>query len=133
MSKSYGNTIEIFGEEKVLRKKIMGNRDGFAHARRAEAGRGQEPRDPVVKFFAAPEVALDYENRLRAGGLGYGRFEEGAVRALLELFSAVARTRRAELAANMDHVDAVLRDGAERARAVADRVIGRARKACGLR
>jgi len=58
--------------------------------------------------------------------------KKGAVRALLELFRRGAHPR-AELAANMDHVDAVLRDGAERARAVADRVIGRARKACGLR
>ena len=38
MSKSYGNTIEIFGEEKALRKKRHGHRDGLAHAAGAEAG-----------------------------------------------------------------------------------------------
>jgi tryptophanyl-tRNA synthetase len=39
----------------------------------------------------------------------------------------------AELAANLDHVETVLRDGALRARAVAEQVISRARKASGLR
>jgi tryptophanyl-tRNA synthetase len=45
---------------------------------------------------------------------------------------APARARRAELVANPGHVDRVLRDGAERARSVADKVLQRARQACGL-
>ena len=49
MSKSYGNTIEIFGDEKAIRKKIMGIVDGQPHARRAEAGRGKKPRRPTAE------------------------------------------------------------------------------------
>jgi tryptophanyl-tRNA synthetase len=47
-------------------------------------------------------------------------------------YFAAARVRRAELAANLDHVNRVLTDGAERARAVASVVLKRARKASGL-
>jgi tryptophanyl-tRNA synthetase len=85
----------------------------------------------LLKFFAAPDVALDYENRLRAGGLGYGDLKK----ALFEqywMYFAAARTRRAELVANLDYVEQVLRDGAQRARATASLVSKRARKACGL-
>jgi tryptophanyl-tRNA synthetase len=45
---------------------------------------------------------------------------------------AAARARRAELANNLDYVNQVLKDGAERARATASVVLTRARKACGL-
>jgi tryptophanyl-tRNA synthetase len=48
-------------------------------------------------------------------------------------YFARARERRTELAANMDHVEHLLREGAERARTVAQAVMARARKACGLR
>ena len=85
-----------------------------------------------MKFFATAEVATDTENRLRAGGLGYGDLKKALFEHYWNYFAA-ARARRAELAANLDHVDAVLRDGAQRARAVAEQVIGRARKASGLR
>jgi tryptophanyl-tRNA synthetase len=86
----------------------------------------------LLKFFATPAVATDYENSLRAGGLGYGDLKKALFEHYWNYFAA-ARARRAELAANLDHVDAVLRDGAQRARAVAEQVIGRARKASGLR
>jgi tryptophanyl-tRNA synthetase len=132
MSKSYGNTIEIFGDEKALRKKIM----GIVMDSRAPA----EPKPDadknlaiqLLKFFAPAEVATDFENRLRAGGLGYGDLKKALFEHYWNFF-ATARARRAELAANPDHVEAVLREGAQRARAVAEQVIGRARKACGLR
>ena len=48
------------------------------------------------------------------------------------MFNAAARARRAELTASPDYVEQVLRDGAERARAVASKVLARTRKACGL-
>jgi tryptophanyl-tRNA synthetase len=86
----------------------------------------------LLKFFAPAEVAADYENRLRVGGLGYGELKKALFEHYWNFFAA-ARARRAELAANPDHVEAVLRAGAARARAVAEQVIGRARKACGLR
>jgi tryptophanyl-tRNA synthetase len=86
----------------------------------------------LLKLVAPADVALDYENRLRAGGLGYGDLKKALFEHYWNYFAA-ARARRAELAANLDHVDAILREGAERARVVADAVMKRARLACGLR
>jgi tryptophanyl-tRNA synthetase len=77
-------------------------------------------------------VAADYENRLRAGGLGYGDLKKALFEHYWNFF-APYRVKRAELAANPDYVEKVLLDGAARAHAVADKVMARARKACGLR
>ncbi|MEY2879225.1 MAG: tryptophan--tRNA ligase, partial [Verrucomicrobiota bacterium] len=85
----------------------------------------------LLKLVAPAEIAADFEARLRAGGLGYGDLKKALFEHYWNYF-ATARTRRAELAANLDHVEAVLRDGATRARAVASVVISRARKASGL-
>ena len=76
-------------------------------------------------------MAGDYEHRLRAGGLGYGDLKKALFEHYWSYF-AVARARRADLAANLDYVEGVLRDGAVRARSVASVVLKRARKASGL-
>ena len=131
MSKSYGNTIELFGEEKPTRKKIM----GIVMDSRA-------PADPkpdadknlaiqLLKLVAPADVAADYENRLRAGGLGYGDLKKALFEHYWTYF-APARARRAELAANLDYVHQVLNEGAGRARAIAQKTLARAKIACGL-
>ena len=84
-----------------------------------------------LRLLAPAEVAADYETRLRAGGLGYGDLKKGLFEHYWNYFAA-ARARRAELAANLDHVESVLRDGAARARNVAAKVLARARQASGL-
>ena len=76
-------------------------------------------------------VGAEQEEKLRAGGLGYGDLKKKLFEVYWEHF-APARARRAELAANLDHVESVLRDGATRARAVASKVLQRARQASGL-
>jgi tryptophanyl-tRNA synthetase len=85
----------------------------------------------LLKLVAPADIAVDYENRLRTGGLGYGDLKKALFEHYWNYFAA-ARARRAELAANMDHVNRVLADGAQRARAVASVVLKRARKASGL-
>lgn len=132
MSKSYGNTVDIFGEEKAIRKKIMGIVMDSRTPAEPKPDADKNIAIQLLKLVAPAETALDYENRLRAGGLGYGDLKKALFEHYWSYFSA-ARARRAELAANMDYVDGVLRDGALRARAVADGVLARARKACGLR
>lgn len=132
MSKSYGNTIEIFGDEKALRKKIMGIKMDSRTPAEPKPDADQNLAIQLLKLVAPADVALDYENRLRAGGLGYGDLKKALFEHYWNYFAA-ARARRAELAANLDHVDAILREGAERARVVADAVMKRARLACGLR
>ena len=131
MSKSYGNTIEIFGDEAVLRKKIMGIKMDSRTPAEPKPDADKNLAIQLLKLFAPAAVGLDFENRLRAGGLGYGDLKKALFEHYWSYF-AVARARRAELAANPDYVEGVLRDGAQRARAVASVVSQRARKACGL-
>ena len=131
MSKSYGNTIEIFGDEKILRKKIMGIVMDSRPPAEPKPDAEKNLAVQLLKLFAPVDVATDYENRLRAGGLGYGDLKKALFEHYWNHFAA-ARARRAELAANLDHVESVLRDGAARARAVASVVLTRARKASGL-
>ena len=132
MSKSYGNTIEIFGDEKALRKKIMGIVMDSRTPQEPKPDADRNLAVQLLKFFAPVEVATDFENRLRAGGLGYGDLKKTLFEHYWNFFGPY-RVRRAELAANPDYVEQVLREGAERARAVAAQTMVRARKACGLR
>jgi tryptophanyl-tRNA synthetase len=132
MSKSYGNTLELFGEEKAVRKKIMGIPMDSRTPAEPKRDADQNLAVRLLKLVAAPELARETEEKLRAGGLGYGDLKKVLFEQYWSHFAA-ARARRAELSADPGHVDAVLREGAERARAVAGPVLARARKACGLR
>jgi tryptophanyl-tRNA synthetase len=132
MSKSYGNTIEIFGEEKVLRKKIMGLVMDSRMPQEPKPDADKNLAIQLLRHLAPADVAADYENRLRAGGLGYGDLKKGLFEHYWNFF-APYRAKRAELASNLDYVETVLRDGAARARTVASATMDRARKACGLR
>ena len=131
MSKSYGNTIEIFGDEKAMRKRIMSIVMDSRTPQEPKPDADKNVAVQLLKLVAPKEVAAECENRLRAGGLGYGDLKKTLFEHYWNHFAA-ARARRAELAANRDYVDQVLRDGAERARAVASKVLARARQACGL-
>jgi len=131
MSKSYGNTIEIFGEEKATRKKIMGIVMDSRTPAEPKPDADKNLAIQLLKLVAPAEVAQDFETRLRAGGLGYGDLKKALFEQYWNYFAA-ARARRAELAANRDHVESILRAGAERARAVASVVLQRARRACGI-
>src|ERR1035437_84410 len=131
MSKSYGNPIEIFGHEAVLRKKIMGIKMDSRTPAEPKPAADKNLAIQLLRLVAPGAVATDYENRLRAGGLGYGDLKKALFEHYWSYF-AVARARRADLAANLDYVEGVLRDGAARARVVASVVLKRARKASGL-
>ena len=85
----------------------------------------------LLKLVATPEVAADFENRLRAGGLGYGDLKKALFENYWSYFSE-ARKRRAELAADLNYVNEVLADGATKARTLARGVLKRARQASGL-
>ena len=132
MSKSYGNTIELFGEEKAVKKKIMSIVMDSRTPAEPKPDADQNLAVQLLKLVAPADVALEYENLLRAGGLGYGDLKKALFEHYWTGFAA-ARARRAELAANLDYVESVLKDGAERARAIASGVVGRARQASGLK
>lgn len=131
MSKSYGNTIDIFAEGKPLQKTVMSI---VTDSTPVEA-----PKDPdkcnvfaLYSLFANPEETTAMADRYRAGGLGYGE----AKKALLEKINlqfAPARERRKQLAARPDDVESILQAGARRARAEAQATMDLVRKATGLR
>ncbi|MDB6112390.1 MAG: Tryptophanyl-tRNA synthetase, partial [Pedosphaera sp.] len=131
MSKSYGNTIEIFGEEKATRKKIMGLVMDSRSPAEPKPDAEKNIAVQLLKLVAAPDVAKDFEDRLRAGGLGYGDLKKALFENYWNYFAA-ARARRAELSANLDYVNGVLADGAARARTLAQQVLKRAKLASGL-
>ncbi|HSU56844.1 MAG TPA: tryptophan--tRNA ligase [Candidatus Dormibacteraeota bacterium] len=131
MSKSYGNTIEIFGDEKALRKKIMGIKMDSRTPAEPKPDADQNLAVQLLRLVAPADVSKDLEERLRAGGLGYGDLKKALFEHYWNYF-AEPRKKRAELLANLDSVHEVLRNGAEKARAVADKVLKRARLACGL-
>ena len=131
MSKSYGNTLEIFGEEKPLRKKVMGIKMDSRSPEEPKPDADQNLAIQLLKLVATGDTAQDFENRLRAGGLGYGDLKKGLFEHYWNHF-ADARKKRTELAANLDYVNGVLADGATKARTLAQKVLKRARKASGL-
>ena len=131
MSKSYGNTIEIFGDEKSLRKKIMGILMDSRTPQEPKPDADKNLAIQLLKLIAPAEVAKDFEDRLRAGGLGYGDLKKALFENYWNYF-ADARKRRAELASNLDYVNQILADGAAKARSLAQPVLKRARRNSGL-
>ncbi|MEY2616341.1 MAG: tryptophanyl-tRNA synthetase [Verrucomicrobiota bacterium] len=130
MSKSYGNTIELFLPEKILRKKIM---NIVTDSTPVEA-----PKDPtnsaiisLYKLLATPGLVTTMENEFQAGGIGYGEFKKRLFEVIWESFAPM-RHRRAELEADPGYVDQVLAHGASRAQAVAQQTMAKVRRAVGL-
>jgi len=130
MSKSYGNTIEIFEPEETVRKKIM--------RIVTDSTPVEKPKDPdkcnvfaLLKLVASPDELAGWENRYRNGGMGYSEAKKRLVELLIDYFKPF-RQKRTELENNIDYVRKVLADGAERAKAVAVKTLAQARKAVGL-
>jgi tryptophanyl-tRNA synthetase len=131
MSKSYGNTIDIFGDEKAIRKKIMGIVMDSRSPQEPKPDADKNLAIQLLKLVASAQAAKDYEARLRAGGLGYGDLKKALFEHYWNYFTT-AREKRAELAANLDYVHKVLADSAAKARGKAREVLNRAKKASGL-
>jgi tryptophanyl-tRNA synthetase len=131
MSKSYDNTLALFGDPKELRKKIM---------RISTDSRPMEdPKDPdtdhlfqLYCLFASPEQVEEVRAIYLKGGFGYGDIKKRLADAA-EAYLEPARKRRAELESNPARVRDILTRGANQARGVASGVLARAEKVCGLR
>ena len=131
MSKSYGNTLPIFGEEKPLRKLI--NKKVVTDATPLEAPKPTENSIilALYKLFATPEQYQAMVDAHHAGGVGYGQFKKDLFEAYWEYFRA-AREKREWILAHPEYVDEVLNTGAARAREEAAKVLTRVRQAVGL-
>ena len=131
MSKSYGNTIDIFAEGKPLKKSVMGV---VTDSRTVE-----EAKDPATcnvfalhGLFATPEQSEALAAKYRAGGMGYGAAKTELLGLIDEHF-AQAREKRRELAKDMAQIEEWLRQGAAKARATAGATLDLVRSKCGLR
>jgi tryptophanyl-tRNA synthetase len=130
MSKSYGNNIDIFGDEKETRKRVMSI---VTDSTPVEA-----PKDPskstilhLYALVASKEEAENMRDRFKKGGTGYGDFKKELFEKLWEYFAPM-RNRRQEILTDKSYIDNVLARGAERANKIASQVMKRVRKAVGL-
>lgn len=131
MSKSYNNTLPLFGEEKKLRKLIMGIKTDSTPVE------DPKPTDDslilqLYKLFASD---TDYQSMIKdfqTGGTGYGDFKKRLWEAYWSYFSVI-RERKDELEKDPGYVESVLAAGAEKARATSEKVLSRVRQAVGLR
>jgi tryptophanyl-tRNA synthetase len=130
MSKSYGNTIDIFAEGKALEKTVMGIK--------TDSTPMGQPLNPdtcnvfaLYSLFATDEekaaLAADY----RAGKIGYGGAKK-LLKGKIDSYFAPFRGKRKELAERPDTVEDILREGAKKARAEALLTMDLVRKATGL-
>jgi tryptophanyl-tRNA synthetase len=131
MSKSYGNTIDIFAEGKPLEKTVMGIKTDSTPL-------GQ-PLDPdtcnvftLYSLFATPEEKAAMADDYRAGKIGYGQAKK-MLKAKIDGYFAPFRDKRKELAKHLDQVEDVLREGAKKARAEAEKTMELVRGAVGLK
>ncbi|HEX5745345.1 MAG TPA: tryptophan--tRNA ligase [Archangium sp.] len=130
MSKSYGNTIELFGEEKEIKKRIMGIKtDSTA----VEAPKPTEnaPLYDLLKLMLPEQRFQEVDASWRAGGKGYGEYKKLLLEAFHENFGP-ARKRYDELKRDPAELERILQDGAERARAEASQLMQRVRRAVGV-
>jgi tryptophanyl-tRNA synthetase len=130
MSKSYNNTIELFGTEKETRARIM--------RVVTDSKQLEDAKDPATcnvfalfRLFASDSERQEMEARYRAGGMGYGDAKKKLFEAMWAYF-APYRQKRAELEKDPGFVESILREGAGRARAEARKTLNAARKAVGL-
>jgi tryptophanyl-tRNA synthetase len=131
MSKSYGNNIDIFGDEKEVRKRVM--------SIVTDSTPVEEPKDltqsTILKLYSLvaskDEIATMRENFLK-GGTGYGDFKKQLFEKLWEYFAPM-RKRREEILADQSYIDNILETGAARANEIAGQVMKRVREAVGLR
>lgn len=130
MSKSYGNTIELFDEPKKLRKRLMSIK---TDSKPVEAAKDPEACSvfTLYKLFANETQQAELAARYRTGGMGYGEAKQALFEAA-DAFFGPARERRHQLAADPKTVEDILQSGAKRARTKAQEVLNRAREACGL-
>jgi len=130
MSKSYGNTISLFEEEKAFLKKIKGLK--------TDATPVEDPKPVEGSMILAlyrlvtddatyNEMVADFQK----GGTGYGDYKKQLFAKLWDFF-AEARERRATILADKNYVEDVLQAGAQKARAVAQQTVQRVRDAVGL-
>lgn len=130
MSKSYGNIVGLFEDEKALKKKIM----GIATDSTPVPDPKPTENSTILAFYKLVASPGDYDAMVQdfhRGGIGYGDFKKRLLERTWSFF-AEAREKRAEIVAKKGYVEDVLHAGAAKARAVARKTLDRVRHAVGL-
>ncbi|MBN2225076.1 MAG: tryptophan--tRNA ligase [Deltaproteobacteria bacterium] len=130
MSKSYGNTIDIFEDEAELKKKVMSV---------VTDSRGvQEVKDPdtdnlfaLISLFMTADERAELKARYLAPGLKYSEVKKDLARRIWEYFTPY-REKRAALVARPDDIRDILKKGAEKTRAEAVKTLDVVMKKVGL-
>jgi tryptophanyl-tRNA synthetase len=129
MSKSYGNTIELFADDAATKKRIMGIK--------SDSTPMESPKDPdstpifaLLSLFASDAERAEIEESFRTGGKGYGHYKQRLHELFLETLGP-ARERRRQLAEDPAYLDDVLAEGAKKARLLAGPVMDAVRRAVG--
>ena len=130
MSKSYGNTIEIFEPTEKAKKKVMKIVTDCIPV--------EDPKDPdkcnvfaLLKLVASEDELAEWRQKYTEGGTGYGTVKKRLAELLTEYFEPY-RQKREELENNLDFIENVLRTGAQKARTIARQTLDNVRKAVGL-
>jgi len=130
MSKSYGNSIDLFLEEKALRKQVM--------RIVTDPTPVEEPKDPdkcnifqIYRLFLDKEQEGALRKRYLAGGLSYGVVKQELFETIRDFFAPFAK-RREDLLSDPEKIRSILANGAEKARHSASKTMRRIRKKTGL-
>lgn len=134
MSKSYGNTIDLFGPDKEVEKQIKSVKTDSTPPEQPKPTENQ-PLYQLLKIVLPADAFADADKAWRTGGdpktNGYGYFKGLLLEGYKAEFGA-ARARYTELMNDPAEVERILKAGAERARGFAAPVMSRVRAAVGL-
>ncbi len=131
MSKSHGNTIDVFGDEKTARKKIMSIIMDSRPLNELKPDADKNTAIQLLKLVSPDGSYLQVENQLRNGQLGYGTLKEKLFEQYQNYF-AKPRELYFDLKKNPEYVESILKQGAEKARAIAQITLENVRKSVGL-
>ncbi|MFC1608314.1 tryptophan--tRNA ligase, partial [Candidatus Latescibacterota bacterium] len=130
MSKSYGNAIDIFTEQNVLKKKVM--------SIVTDSTPVEEPKNPdtcnvfaLYRLFAPADDIRSMADRYRNGGVGYGEIKKELVELIWSYYKPY-RIRREEYLGDMKKVRAILLEGADKARYHAVKTMRKVRRKMGM-
>lgn len=129
MSKSYGNTIQMFAPKKQLKQQVM--------SIVTDSTPLEDPKNPdnniskLYAFFANIEQQNEMKEKFLAGNYGYGHAKTELLNSMLEYFGE-AREKREELLKNPKLIEDILQEGARKARAIASKKVQEAKEIVGL-
>lgn len=129
MSKSRDNVINIFLDDKALRKQVMGIQ--------TDSKALEDPKDPdacnvfaLYQLLANADEIAEMRSNYTQGGYGYGHAKQALYEVILHRFGDV-RERYAYYMSNNEELNNLLLDGAEKARLVAHATLSRVREKIG--